>query len=1061
MTKHLVFVFAMTLVASCQKSPSSSPSIDETAKSSFAISERVQQYDQYLSLIQLQEKPLLQVQYETGARGTIDQAHKVKILREQNEMINKLKKISPDIKIVYRYQKVLNALAIVIPRQHEEAIEKLQGADLVEREGLFDPIQPVDIMGDLDPFEVSGDADQGSPTLATKNSTSFIGALKAQAMGFAGKKMKVGVVDTGIDFIHKMLGGPGTEEAYKENKLDQANQYFPNDKVVGGIDLVGAEYNPGSPIFSKTIPKPDSNPFDEGGHGTHVAGSVAGIGDGVNTYNGVAPQADLYAIKVFGAGSVGDSVVIKALEYAADPDGDFDLSDQLDVVNLSLGSSYGGAHLLYRKAIRNLALAGTVVVASAGNSGHTSYITGSPGSTEEAISVAASVDDMDHNIKKLGTVFETPSNPHFKTLSEEGAITKKLSETGDITGVLVDAGMADADFSQDLKDALKGNIALISRGNVSFYEKLNRAVDAGAIGAVVYNNRPGAPIVMGGDGEVSIPAVMVDQKAGEFLLKEMENAEVSTTLSANTFIFNMELIDTLTGFSSRGPRIGDALLKPEISAPGFNIISAAVGSGDKATRMSGTSMSAPHMAGVMALIKQRAIDIEAKLGRPLSNQEIKAMVMNQSRRISDASGNEYPVAQQGAGRVQIHKSILTETIATPASLSLGQHFIDSTMNLEKQITVLNLNENEAREYQVSFVGNEAIKLITTSTVTAGTLNSGKLNLEFEVDPLKLKNYHNELDGFVQISFDGAIVAHIPVLMIATKVSGLEVTQTASTQKEFNISVSNYNEQDGKALVFNYLGSDSRVVQNTTFSFGAELDCDLKAAGYRIFEEVVKEADDAAGTPAEVKRTMEIAYELYDSRNSFQPCELLTLIDADADDVPDYELIGAMGSNMGLETPAYTSMLFNAKKMRQARRAYEQSHIKDLPRKIGRPNFLGALVDRKPMDVYMNSSIAVVRFDLSKIELEADAKELNVRVLIDRNNARNSERDDYLGNHFFVWEGLKLDASELPIKTAKDITVPFAGSETIQVERGNATGGKYMVLLPENVPGKRSLIGEVK
>ena len=753
--------------------------------------------------------------------------------------------------------------------------------------------------------------------------------------------------------------------------------------------------------------------------------------------------------------------MIKALEYAADPDGDFDLSDQLDVVNLSLGSSYGGSHLLYRKAIRNLALAGTVIVASAGNSGHTSYITGSPGSTEEAISVAASIDDMDHNIKKIATVFETTSDPQFKTFSEEGSISKRLSEVGDVTGLLVNAGIADVDFEQDLKDALKGNIAFISRGKVSFFEKLKRAYDAGAVGAVVYNDRPGAPIVMGGNGKVAIPAVMVDQKAGQFLLKEMELGDVSTTLSTKTFLLNLDLVDTLTGFSSRGPRIGDALLKPEISAPGFNIISAAAGAGDKATRMSGTSMSAPHMAGVMALLKQRAIDIEAKLGRTLSNQEMKALAMNQTRRISDEGRKEYPVAQQGAGRVQTYKSITTETIVTPASLSLGQHFLDTKMNLEKQISILNLNENEAREYQVRFSGSDAIQLVSGGTVSAGALNAVKLNLEFQVDPQKLKTYHNELDGFVQVYLNEKVVAHIPILMIVTRIAGLEMTQTSSTQKEFQVSVSNFNEQDGKVLAFNYLGSDSRVVQNTTFSFGAELDCDLKSAGYRISEEVVKNADDSDGTVTEVKKIMEVAFELYDSRNSFQPCELLILIDSDADDVPDYELIGAMGRNMGLTNSSYTSMLFDAKKMRQARRAYEQSHIRNKKNKIPRPFYLSAIVDRKPMDVYMNSSIAVVRFDLGKIPMAADAKELNVKVLIDRNNARNSERDDYLGDHFFAWEGLKLDSSQLAIKKANDITIPYAGSETMSLERGSISGGEYLLYFPENAPGQRSFRGVVR
>lgn len=1056
MTKSIFLITSLLSLFSCQQREIGQQETRPAAN--FAISERVQQYDQFLSLIELKEKPLFQVQYENKALGKVDNVQKVKILREQNEMIKKLRSISTDIKVVYRYQKVLNALAVVVPRAYEEAVEKLQGAEFVEREGQFNPIEA--IIPQLDPFETAANpaGNQGGPTLATKNSTSFIGALKAQAMGIDGSNIKVGVIDTGIDYLHKMLGGPGTKEAYDAQVLGQSNSFFPNQKVVGGIDLVGAKYDPSSPVFANTIPQPDDNPMDEGGHGTHVAGSVAGIGDGINTYNGVAPKADLYAIKVFGAGSVGDSVVIKALEYAADPNGDFDLADQLDVVNLSLGSSYGGAHLLYRKAIRNIALAGTVVVASAGNSGHTSYITGSPGSTEEAISVAASVDDMDHNIKKQASIFETTSEPNYKVAVEEGGITKKLKDTGDVSGILVDAGFADTDFDQNLKDELNGNIALISRGNVSFLEKLNRAKEAGAIAAVVFNNKPGAPIVMGGDGAVDIPGVMVSQEAGTFLLAEMAKAPVTAKLSDKAFVLNLELVDTLTSFSSRGPRIGDALLKPEISAPGFNIISAALGSGDQATRMSGTSMSAPHMAGVMALMKQKAQDIETQIGRPLSNEEFKSLVMNQARRISDAAGKEYAVSQQGAGRVQIHKSILSKVIATPSSYSLGQHFLSGPITIEKKLTVLNLDEASDLNLHVSFEGHKAIELISFGALEVPGLAETTINLEFEIDPTKLLDYHNEMDGFIQVINQGEVIAHIPVLMIGTKVAGLEISNVAGNTKEAQIALSNFNDQAGKAMLFNFLGSDSKVKQNRFFSFGTEKDCDLKNVGYRIIE---TPADSPVPTEVDPVRMLEIAYELYDSRNSFQPCELLTLVDTDEDDIPDYELIGAMGSNMGLETSDFTSMLFDAKKMRQARRAYEQSHIKNLPAKLDRPNFKAALVDQNPMDVYLNSSIAVVRLPIQKLGLAVDTAELNVKVLIDRTNARNSERDDYLGNHFFAWEALKLQAEALPIKSSTDLEVGFAGTQSMKVVRGTPTTGKYIMLMPHNGPEARSFIGELK
>jgi len=99
------------------------------------------------------------------------------------------------------------------------------------------------------------------------------------------------------------------------------------------------------------------------------------------------------------SGSTSDSVVLAAFEYSVDPNNDFDLSDSLDVLNLSLGSGYGTPHQFYNYAITNLVEYGMVVVASAGNSGDVNYITGSPGTSDDALSVAAGIDDMEHNWK--------------------------------------------------------------------------------------------------------------------------------------------------------------------------------------------------------------------------------------------------------------------------------------------------------------------------------------------------------------------------------------------------------------------------------------------------------------------------------------------------------------------------------------------------------------------------------------------------------------------------------------------------------------------------------------
>ena len=319
-------------------------------------------------------------------RLTVAPEAKEALLVEQAKKEEELKALSSEIKIFYRYRWALNALAIIAPVSLEEKIKGMEGVSYIEREETFG--RPVVAQS------ARGGVPKSDEDIANVNSVSFIGADRAhKELGITGKGVKVGILDTGIDYTHVMFKGPGTKEAYKSINPSGPAVGFPSEKVVGGIDLVGTAYDAASSVFEKRIPLADQNPLDEGGHGTHVAGTVAGLGDGVKHYSGVAPDATLYAVKVFGAdGSTSDSVVIAALEYSVDPNADLNADDHLDVLNLSLGSNYGKPHILYGEAIKNLALGGIAVSASAGNSGHSAYIVGSPSTSDAALSVAASID---------------------------------------------------------------------------------------------------------------------------------------------------------------------------------------------------------------------------------------------------------------------------------------------------------------------------------------------------------------------------------------------------------------------------------------------------------------------------------------------------------------------------------------------------------------------------------------------------------------------------------------------------------------------------------------------
>jgi minor extracellular serine protease Vpr len=350
----------------------------DATKTDRIFSNRPQTATDTVLLIKLKSQPLIaSLKTDKAGKKSVDPDQVATIAAEQQHLLNQLAQISPAIVLIYRYRLVINGVAIVAPISTLEQIRKISDIAYVEVQGNFSH-------GDLPATQPSIIQDPAQ-AMKERNSVKFIGGEEAHAAGFRGQGLRLGIIDTGIDYTHAMLGGAGTADAYKAIDPAKDSSAFPNAKVVGGIDLVGTDYDSASANYAKRIPHIDANPIDEAGHGTHVAGTVAGRGDGVNTYDGVAPDATLYAIKVFGAkGSTGDAVVIAGLEYAANPKADLDLADKLDAVNLSLGSDFGSPHVLYTEAVQNLSRGGTLVLAAAGNSGDSSYIVSSPGVSDEA-----------------------------------------------------------------------------------------------------------------------------------------------------------------------------------------------------------------------------------------------------------------------------------------------------------------------------------------------------------------------------------------------------------------------------------------------------------------------------------------------------------------------------------------------------------------------------------------------------------------------------------------------------------------------------------------------------
>jgi subtilisin family serine protease len=903
-------------------------------------------------ILQLQTPALLKGVVSDNGVLQIDEKRKEAILKEQEQVEGKLAEISKDIKVIYKYQLSLNAIYILAPI--DKASQLSQIASIVKIEKASSVARPMAIKS---AETLTEGTFQGS------TSVEFIGGKKALEMGFTGKGIKVGVIDTGIDYTHAMLGGTGNTDDFKKNNPSLRSDLFPNQKVVGGIDLVGTKFNSASPRIEDSVPLVDENPMDEGGHGSHVAGTIAGLGDGRNSYSGVSPDADLYAIKVFGAdGSTSDAVVIAAFEYALDPNHDLDPSDRLDVVNLSLGSSYGTPKILYNEAVQTASDSGLVVVASAGNAGHFDYIVGAPSTTDASISVAASVDDMNHNFIFDALKISIEGQPDRAIDFVEGAISKPLAEVEALTGRFVYIGLA-GEISPEQAAELSGRIALIDRGQFPFSLKIKNVFDAGAIGAVVINSQDGPAFVMGGDTKSNIPAVMIAKFEGEKIKNELQkNKDVFADFKSGSKIARPELIDTLTDFSSNGPRSIDSAIKPEISAPGSAIVSAEMGGGKKTVKMSGTSMAAPHMSGVMALLKQKF--------RMLNSNQFKSVAMGAAKVISDTDKKVYPVSQQGAGRIQLAESLQARLVSDVPALSLGEVSIGSSKAIRKKLTIKNITE-ESLNLNITSKLHPSLNL-TEQQVNLAVGESKQIVIDFKIQGSKIEKNGQELDGRVLFTTGDKTILQIPVLAIGLKTSelkakSLEFAADSEQTAQGSLGTLRLNNassiHSGLAIPFNLLVESERKLADNEQDQNKAMSCDLESVGYRVLD---------VSENGVSKKVLQIALKTFTPLTTWHFCETNVQIDANNDGIPDQELAGIFSDNIsgfGSAKSYFASTLFNANELRALRKKYESeiSSTIDSVRQKASEDYSGALVDQMPLLQFDHSTLNILQMDLSKIK----------------------------------------------------------------------------------------------
>lgn len=574
----------------------------------------------------------------------------------------------------------------------------------------------------------------GSGSLA--QAADYIEATSVRAQGYDGTGVKVGVLDSGVDYTHEYLGGPGTTAAYAECYAQRdvaptgacAALFGPDaPKVKGGIDLVGETWP------TAGAEAPDPNPIDFEGHGTHVSDIIGGrSADG--THKGIAPGVDLYAVKVCSAVATSCSgvAILQGIDWALDPNGDGDVSDSMDIVNLSLGSPYGQEEDDSTAAINNLVRAGVVAVISAGNNADRPFIVGSPSTAERAISVAQTA-LPDDKLFTLTTSAGTVRNSKLQTWSPAptAAITAPLAQPNPVIGC------AAADFA----GFPAGSIALVQRGTCAASLKAQNAQAAGAVAVIIWNNVPGDPpdFSFGGGAPVTIPTLTISQADGQRLSAAVAAGTVTATIDPAA---TTSLTNTVVGTSSRGPSISGIRAKPDIGAPGA-WLSAEVGTGNGQTNFGGTSGAAPVVSGAAALLLDKFPRISPTI--------VKSRLLNgasTANRTPDPNANLYPtpVSRIGAGEVRVAPAanatgVLINRQPGNGNIGLGLPHLTTRQTFQARVSIRNTG-SAAKTYLLSpefrdAADRAAVTVRAPASVRVPARGTASVTVRITIDPAKL------------------------------------------------------------------------------------------------------------------------------------------------------------------------------------------------------------------------------------------------------------------------------------------------------------------------------------
>ncbi len=621
-----------------------------------------------------------------------------------------------DFEVTAQWTTAVNAFAVRMPYGTLKEVKAMPGVKRAYVEHTYSLPEPVEKAA------VSDDKNRET------YSYEMAGIDSVWAKGYTGKGMLVAVLDSGLDIKLNYEGivvrehEAFTDESFLNDPADNVNGWelrYTNESLAKFLEdnqLISTTGSDGNKIvydnnaLYKNLKVPYACDYADGDlnvlptnsdHGTHVSGTIAGFAktpEGEVKFTGAAPDAQILFMKVFPDedGGATESSIVMALEDS--------LKLGADLINLSLGSDNGYAvdDTIQNDTFARIEAAGIAMMTSAGNSAYSTAnnnyegegLTSSP---ETSMMSSPAVYDSNLSIAsidgaiavesyfvwtdKAGTEHRVPFSDPWSVAMKSGFSDKQYP-----IYAVGGTGTYDDYYSANFNNGWNGGktgLALVKRGEISFSDKINNAMSFsgvnsqgeryGVLGVIIYDNDPeGTELIHMSAENTAITSAYISGKDGAAIVSALESGyEVKIQVSKTDQTIENETFGEMSSFTSWGAGPG-LELKPEITAPGGNIWSSVIdpmNSGNDGytgsySMMSGTSMAAPHMTGIAALVRQYLIasgyPANEELGDFISRLLVSTAVPQQ-----DSNHVFYSPRQQGAGLVNA-----SAAVSTPAYLSV-------------------------------------------------------------------------------------------------------------------------------------------------------------------------------------------------------------------------------------------------------------------------------------------------------------------------------------------------------------------------------------------------------